>query len=482
MNLLSTNKWALGLWLFLVPCTYLHADSKSLYDCHVINERIRLSKGRVSLSFTIDLGEQPIGRQHRRVITPVIRTADYSRSIELSPVVVTGRNRAIKDRRSARTSATPEKVYIGMTGRKDRKLYVEYVAEVEHSRWMDEAELVLRDEVEGCACGGLMDSEQVVTATLLYNPRPVLSAERECPEVYDMRTKSCDAFLIYPVDQTTLLPHRYGNRQELAKIDSVLTAVSRNPAYAISRIDIAGFASPEGGVRHNMKLSEGRSQALVAYICRRYEIADSLMTVVPGGENWQGLAEILKQIELPYKDEIQKAIESTGDPDRREDAIKAIGGGMPYRMLLATVYPMLRKNTFRVSYYSRERTLEEALHLVSANPEELNVYEFYKVAQAYYADNAEQRDHVLTIAADSHPAHSIANYNAAVIALRHHRPDRAERYLLRTANEPYTWNTRGCLLWQQGKEEEAIVWWEKAAANGDHEAATNLAEVEKRGR
>lgn len=251
MNIMSINKCTLCLCLLFVPCAYLCAESEPEYTCHVSNKNIFLKKGRISVSFTIDLGEHTVNKQHRRVITPIIRTTDNSKKMELNPVVITGRNRAIKDLRSANTDYRWKEAYTYMTGKESKHRYIDYQVEVEHHKWMDNAELVLYEEVEGCACGGLIDREQIVTDQLLYVPQLALSAERECPESYDMRTKSCDAFLIYPVDKTTLLPERYGNDKELAKIDSVLTAVVENPAYGIYHIDIAGFASPEGDMKHN---------------------------------------------------------------------------------------------------------------------------------------------------------------------------------------------------------------------------------------
>lgn len=72
------------------------------------------------------------------------------------------------------------------------------------------------------------------------------------------------------------------------------------------------------------------------------------------------------------------------------------------------------------------------------------------------------------------------NLNAAIIALQRNDTAKAEKYLQHTANEPFTWNTRACLLWKEGKEEEAVVWWKKAAEANDPKAAMNLEEVRKR--
>lgn len=475
MNII--NKCLLGaVLLYIQPATTM-ADNNHGYFCGVNNETIRLKAGQIALSFTLDLGKQTVKSQHRRTIIPIIRTDDNSHSVELAPVVVSGRTRALKDRRSGNSYAPTDKPYITLEGKKTR--FVEYKANIDRQPWMDKARLILREEVVGCACGGLLDNEQTV-GDLLYAPQLALSTEMKCPKEYDIRTKSCDAFLIYPVNKTILLPNRYGNRQELNKIDSVLTAVENNPVYVINRIDIAGYASPEGTLNHNKWLAEGRAQALKSYVSKRYSFANSLLTVTPRGENWDGLKEILSKMEIPYKSSIMEVIKRENDLDKREESIKSIGSGEPYRILLTTVYPMLRKNIFRVEYYSRERTPEEARKMVETHPEELNVYEFYTVADTFYANDKAQRDRTLMIAADSHPTHSIANLNAAIIALQRNDTAKAEKYLQHTANEPFTWNTRACLLWKEGKEEEAVVWWKKAAEANDPKAAMNLEEVRKR--
>lgn len=478
MKMTRINRCLLEAFLLCMLPVTTQADGGRHYICGVENETIRLKGGQIALKFTIDLGEQPVESQHRRTITPIIRTGDNSRSVELAPVVISGRTRALKDRRSDRLYVPTCKPYVALEGNKTRM--VEYEASIDRQPWMDNARLILRDEVVGCDCGGLLDTEQTLTDHLLYTPRLVWSDEMDCPREYDIRTKSCDAFLIYPVDKTMLLPDRYGNRRELNKIDSVLTAVENDPAYAINRIDIAGYASPEGTLSHNMWLAEGRARTLKSYVVKRYSFADSLLTVTPKGENWDGLVNILSRMEIAHKGSIMDAIRQEADLDKREEAIKAIGDGSPYRILLTTVYPMLRKNTFRVEYHSRERTPEMARKMIETHPEELNVYEFYTVADTFYANDKSQRDRTLMIAADSHPDHSIANFNAAIIALQQNDTAKAERYLQHTMNEPFTWNTRACLLWMQGKEEEAVVWWKKAAEVNDPKAAMNLEEIRKR--
>lgn len=453
-------------------------DEAPRYQATATDSNVRIEKGNVAVQMNIDLGEKNVRSQEKRIITPILRSHDGNHTETLPPIVVNGRKRALKDLRDGiQTTDT----YTVLKGNRDENRYVAYRASLPYESWMDSASLALDEKVTGCNCKGSGNNLQNLQPSLLYAPQIQLSSWRECPVEYTPHSLQRDAYLIYPVDQTILYPTRYGNQSELAKIDSALLFVQRNPIYEIRTIEISGHASPEGKLAHNIELSQGRAEALKSHILKHYTMPDTLLVVKPGTENWDGLVEVLQTYELPHKQEILDIIAAEPNLDRREDRIKEIGEGVPYRTLLHAIYPYLRKNTFTISYISRERTPDEARQLVFTNPSELNIHEFYRVIDAYYADKPGIRAQVLCIAADTYPRHSIANSNAALACLQTGDLEMAERYLLNTQNEPATWNNRACLLWQQGKVEEAVLWWQKAAAEGDEQARHNLSELQKRG-
>lgn len=476
---MKTNSYILAL-LCLLAATIARAESDPQYTATISADTIRTAKGRVNISFTLDLGERIVYSQHKRIVTPIICTADRSRQLSLPAVVVNGHNRAIKELRTNQAEGQPADTYVTLKGNKQANRLVSYHTQVDYQPWMEQAHLVLRQDVLGCACGGLLEEEQTAKGQLLYAPQLSVSPEMECPKDFVQRKIQKDAFLIYPVNQTRLYPDRYGNRSELQKIDSAMNYVRLNPDYEIRRIDIAGFASPEGSYAHNVKLAQGRAEALRTYILSNYDIAPDRIAVNPGAENWDGLAQVLQASQLPHKELMLQIIDSIADPDSREAAIRRIAGGQPYLTLLATVYPNLRKNTFTISYISRERTPEAARTLALSQPQELNAYEFYTVAHSFYADDPDTYRRLLLTAADTYPDNAVACNNAAGICLARGDYEQAEHYLEQTANQPFTWNNRGYLLWMKGEKEEAAVWWKKAAEQGDPTARHNLEELEKR--
>lgn len=479
---MKPHKLVITLAALLLSVGEAWADNTPNYTTEAREIHVKLDSAghKIKVNFTLYLGDPIISGQHKRVITPMLSSADGKHEALLPSVIVKGRTRAIKDRTDGIDKDETASAFQVLTGDKEANRQIDYKGSVTYEPWMENAELCLREEATGCACAGLNRAEQVVSREALYRPRLILGEPLPCPKEFNPRKEERDAFLIYPVGKTTLYADRYGNQAELRKIDEAIKYVRRNPAYRIQRVYISGYASPEGSWKLNVALAKGRAEALRRYVKQHYRLADSLLVVTPGAENWEGLVKTLQESELPYKGEMLAAIRRVKDPDRREQALREIGGGQPYQTLLTTIYPSLRKNNFSIVYISRERTLAEADSLAKTDPKELNVYEFYTLADSLYADNQQERERLLLTAADAYPHHSLANVNAARLCLAKGMAEKAQTYLDRTDNTPDSWNDRACMLWMQGKPEEATLWWRKAAAEGDQRAKANLAEVAKR--
>ena len=186
------------------------------YIATATDRSVRLSKGQVEVSFMLDLGERIVYANHQRRVTPVLVSADGTRQAELPAVVANGRNRAIKLQKEPQNN--DKEAYVTLRGNKEENRHVSYRAAIAYEPWMDNARLSLREEVTGCNCGDVLQAEQTLKEQALYQPLLQPSAEAECPRIFTPRSRQCDAFLIYPVDQTRLYPNRYGNAAELASL------------------------------------------------------------------------------------------------------------------------------------------------------------------------------------------------------------------------------------------------------------------------
>ena len=80
------------------------------------------------------------------------------------------------------------------------------------------------------------------------------------PEAVKERTATATVRITYPVNDWRVYPDFENNRQELSRIDKILSPVATDTAtYRILSASITGYASPEDTYKHNMVLSEQRA-------------------------------------------------------------------------------------------------------------------------------------------------------------------------------------------------------------------------------
>lgn len=79
------------------------------------------------------------------------------------------------------------------------------------------------------------------------------------------------------------------NPQELAKLRAMIDELKADADIQVKSLDIIGYASPEGSLANNKRLSEGRALALRDYLAGLYDFPRSQYNILFGGENWAGL-------------------------------------------------------------------------------------------------------------------------------------------------------------------------------------------------
>lgn len=160
---------------------------------------------------------------------------------------------------------------------------------------------------------------------------PDTNAERH-PETWEVHFK---------VGKSELDLDWNGNRVTLQRcIDRVHQIVNRNE-FTIEEIRIVGYASPEGSLQLNQRLSAERAEVLKDYLAAQTNMPDSLFKVVAGGENWEELKVMVMQTDMQYRDEVIEIIDSTPVGKDPEPALRKLPGGT-YSYMLLNLYPKLR--------------------------------------------------------------------------------------------------------------------------------------------
>lgn len=478
------------LMLAAAPLT-AGADNKTGYlpEIGISGREVVKNNREVELKMTVDLSRLRINRQHTVAITPVIVAADGSREVAFAPVVVDGktRSRIYLRARSLGSMGLPAyhdgSAVAVIRRRNGSEQTYDYRDAVPYERWMLGARIELREDVHGCAGCNEGRGELPLDGNVLppFIPDYRVSTIEPEPEPVKVRAETRTARLSFRQDSYVIRPEYKNNRAELDTVSSSIGLVKSNPDVTITGIFITGYASPEGSVAHNLKLSENRARALANYISRHDAVAKGMLHVDWKGEDWEGLRDTVARMSALLKaQEVLDIIDNCdGDRDVCEQQLRNLVPPTIYERLLNEVYPALRRNEYRIEYNVRNFDLEEARRMINERPDLLSLTEMYKVAGSYPETSAEY-NHVMEVAARYFPdspavlsrrsAEAIAakDYAAAVAILEKSSA---------TLNNATLLNNLGVALAGAGRYDEALTALDRAVKAGSDSARHNLEQL-----
>lgn len=357
-----------------------------------------------------------------------------------------------------------------------------------YESWMADAKLnVQRDEC-GCGESTLMSVQPVIDQVTLerilspYIVNPHFAYVEPKVEVVKSREIQAECFLDFEVNKINIRPEYMNNPRELAKIRVMIDDLKLDTSIKVNRLDIIGYASPEGTLATNKRLSEGRAMALRDYLASRYDFPRNQYHIIFGGENWDGLVDALETLDMDYKNEVLDIIQDIPIEKGRETKLMQLRGGVPYRYLLKNVFPSLRVAICKVNYDIKNFNVDEAKEVIKRRPQNLSLNEMFLVANTYPKGSQEFID-VFETAVRMYPDSEIANMNAATAALSRNDLISAERYLKKMESQEY-WpeynNAMGILTLLKGDYELAEEYLNKARELGLDVATDNLEELAKK--
>ncbi len=433
----------------------------------------------VSMDITVPAGME-ISTNDVMTITPIMKENNGDAEKCLPAVLVYGRNRAIIHSRS---NDIPEDAYTVIRKEKDSDQTINYTTRISYEKWMHKANLELVSEIKGCANCKEEESSMYVTSAYLerYTVKPLVVYVEPEVEAIKNRTEQGRAYLDFPVNKIVIYPDYRRNPEELKEIKRTIDLVKNDANVSITKIEIDGYASPEGSYSNNTRLAKGRTEALKNYVIGEYAFDENIFEVTSTPEDWAGLKKYIEENNINNKAEILAII--NGINGKNEDAQEArIKNEFPqtYADLYKNVYPALRRSDYIVHYKVRAFDIEEAKRIIKERPQQLSLQEMYLVAQTYERGSTEFKE-VFDIAVRMFPTDPTANINAAAIELEQGNINGAVRFLDKASGEDgATLNNFGVLKLLQGDLDAAENYFKKAQEKGISEAGHNLQEVEKK--
>ena len=474
------------LFAGLLACA-LGASAQTGYmkDITVSGKDVQRQGNEVVVRMNLDLSGVKMKQQHTAELVPVLVSKDGTQEQAFPSIVVNGkiRNRALK--REEALTGNPRYTNVNTTIRRKNgePQAVDYQATAPFAKWMYDSRLEVREAVTGCAeCDEGRETSTVDPLVLpRFIPNYVTALREPAPEPVKRRDEVRSARLQYRQDSYTTDPKFKDNANVLSEVQASIDAVKENKDLTITGIYVTGYASPEGTVAYNLKLSERRAKTFTDYVKKQNPNLDaSLWHVDWKGEDWTGLREeVQKHPRLLKIDEVLAIIDGCeGDQDACEEKIKALVPPTIYQRLLNEMYGPLRRNDYRIEYNVRNFNLEEARQLIRTNPKLLSQNEMYQVAGSYAKDSKEYRE-AMEIAARTYPDDPVALGNAAATCLAAKDARGAIALLEGKKLDAAAMNTLGVAYAEVGEYQKAKSTLEEAARAGNADAKENLKQVIK---
>lgn len=251
------------------------------------------------------------------------------------------------------------------------------------------------------------------------------------------------ADILYNINQSNIRPAEL-KAADIQALKDYIALVMQNERMEVKGVTNSSYASPDGPLTLNEKLSAERGKAAEKYLQKEYgkmpELTQ-LFTKQTTAEDWEGFKTLVQESSIADKELILRVLSMYQDPAVREQEIKNMSTA--YESLAEQILPQLRRSKLIVDVNLIGLSDEEILAAIKSDPSVLSL---------------EQMLYAATLTND--PAEMLKYYQLA------------------TEKEPKcfrAWNNVGWAYLQMGKADEAIVALEKAKAlKNDDNVKNNL--------
>ena len=384
----------------------------------ISNETMAQDGKEVTVSFSLDTDNADIPVRRKEVIMPYIYNGKDT--LYLDVVEVYGKGRYKRERQENALNGDRD-WELGENQTLKKEGIYEYESKVPLKRWMEYANLGIKRKMVGCACEKDQSDETLAQGVPLFKA-PIPAARRlpdyvivDAARQWDFGQDELE--IVFKVSNIEIDSSVFNNEVTFGKILSAVDKIYSNPDYKVDKIEVAGYASPEGGIRFNSWLAENRAKALIDYIIvnrPQYNLTADDFRVRNGEENWEGLKRVLLQSDMDMRDEVVAVIDSDLSPEEKKAQIKSMNKGKVWKDMLEKIYPHLRCSRYLAIYY--DSTDDKAVDLVNESNQ--------LIREGKYQD---AYDKAITVSTDMR-----------------------------------AFNTIGVALMMQGRFEEAMPWFEKA--------------------
>jgi len=229
---------------------------------------------------------------------------------------------------------------------------VSYSGNVAFSEDMMKSKLVIRSvaELKGKTVEldeyPIADGVIATSKLVMVDPKPVLVADKFQRIIPDSYTAS----ILYIINRYDVRSSEL-RKDEIKKLSDYIKDAQANERIEIQGANISAYASPDGPMDLNEKLSKNRQGSAESYFKRelknqKVDAPEGFLALNYTPEDWEGFKKLMEESNVQDKELILRVLSMYSDPVVREKEIKNISKA--YEVIADEILPQLRRSKLTV--------------------------------------------------------------------------------------------------------------------------------------
>ena len=283
----------------------------------------------------------------------------------------------------------------------------------------------IRDKAEFAAASAFLVAEGVVNTANKIDRSALRTAYTEPDMQQKTVTDNGDIFFMVNSDNINWSVPLNKDLQNKVAINELTSHILKG--WNIKDIEIIGWASPEGTIKYNTVLSQGRAKTTEDFLKKRlaslasqnqshvsYKNANDIKFVTKGnGPDWDGLMTAIANSSIKDKDAIIKTLKSQTPEQRVAQLNKYI---KQYPEFEKSILPSLRRSIVKVNTIEPMMSDERITKMCTSNPKSLSCDQMMYAATIVKDLNNKEKIYITAI--ETYPNNAEPYCNAGAVAIK----------------------------------------------------------------
>ena len=221
---------------------------------------------------------------------------------------------------------------------------------------------------------GVVSTAKLVVATA-EEVKPQITADKFQRIIQEMQ----EADIHFLIQQSTLRNSELKS-QEMQDLYAAIKDADTAENKAINKLEVAGYASPDGDVELNTNLADARQEKSQKYLQKQLKKAKVDATIESNitAEDWAGFQKAMEASNIQDKELVLRVLSMYTDPEERETQIKNLSA--VYKTIAEEILPALRRSRLILTTDLIGKSDDEIAALAQNNPSALTVEELLYAA------------------------------------------------------------------------------------------------------